>query len=103
MVTKLGQFKKLGPFSAFQLFKLSKLCYHFLSSFENENNFFLISLAIPRLSPSGMKGPNFVKCPNFVTRFCQVLNIKIFFFDILSDPPPIAIRNSLTNQFYQKN
>ena len=40
MVTELGQFTKLGPFSAFQLFKLSKLCYHFLSSFENENNFF---------------------------------------------------------------
>ena len=32
MVTKLGQFTKLGPFSTFQLFKLSKFCYHFLSS-----------------------------------------------------------------------
>ena len=30
MVTKLGQFTKFGPFSTFQLFKLSKLCYHFL-------------------------------------------------------------------------
>ena len=42
MVTKLGQFTKLGPFSTFQLFKLSKLCYHFLSRFENENNCFCI-------------------------------------------------------------
>ena len=31
---------KLGPFSTFQLLKLSLLCYHFLSSFENKNNFF---------------------------------------------------------------
>ena len=51
MVTKLGQFTKLGPFSAFQLFKLSKLCYLFLLHFENENNFFFISLAIPCPSP----------------------------------------------------
>ena len=35
MVTKLGQFTKLGPFSTFQLFKLPKLCYHFLLRFEN--------------------------------------------------------------------
>ena len=40
-VTKLGQFTQLGSFSTFQLFKLSKLCYHFLSRFENGNNFFL--------------------------------------------------------------
>ena len=44
MVTKLGRFTKLGPFSAFQLLKLSQLCYHFLSSFENKNIF---SLHIP--------------------------------------------------------
>ena len=62
MVTKLGQFTKLGPFSTFQIFKLSKLCHHFLSYFENENNF----------------------------------------FDIPSNPPPIAVRNSLTNKFFQK-
>ena len=37
MVTKLGKFTKLRPFFALQLFKLSKLCYHFLLSFENEN------------------------------------------------------------------
>ena len=49
------------------------------------------------------KGPNFVNCPNFVTIFCRVLKMKIFFFDIPSHPPPIAVRNSLTNQFYQKN
>ena len=62
MVTKLGQFTKLGPFSTFQLFKLFKLSYNFLSSFENE-----------------------------------------FFFDIPSNPPPIAVRNSLTNQFCPTN
>ena len=63
MVTKLGQFSKLGSFSTFQLFKLSKLCYHFLLSFENENT---------------------------------------FFFYIPSYPPPITVRNSLINQFWQK-
>ena len=47
---------------SFQLFKLSKLCYHCLSSFENGNNF----------------------------------------FDIPSNLPPIAVRNSLTNQFFRK-
>ena len=57
MVTKLGQFTQLGPFSTFQLFKLSKLCYHFWSSFGNGNNLFWYS----------------------------------------SNPPPIAVRNSLTN------
>ena len=61
-VTNLGQFTKLGPFSTFQLFKLSKLCYHFWSCFINENIFFYI--------------------PSY--------------------PPPIAVRNSLTNQLYQK-
>ena len=45
------------------LCKLSPLCYHFLSHFENENIFFYIP--------------------------CY--------------PPPIAVRNSLTNQFFQKN
>ena len=38
---------------SFQLLKLSKLCNHFLSSFENGNNFFFISIAIPRQSRSG--------------------------------------------------
>ena len=56
-------FTKLGPFSTFQLFKWSKLCYNFFSRFENEN----------------------------------------MFFDISSNPLPIAVQNSLTNQFYQKN
>ena len=60
---KLGQFTKLGPFSAFQL----------------------------------------LYCPNFVTIFCWVLKIKIIFFDIPSYFLPIAVRNSLTNQFYQKD
>ena len=41
MVTKLGQFTKFGPFSTFQIFKLSKLCYNFLWRFENENIFFI--------------------------------------------------------------
>ena len=62
MVTKLGQFTKLGPFSTFHLFKLSKLCYQFLSS----------------------------------------LKMEIIFFDISSNPPPIAVQNSLTNQFFLK-
>ena len=35
--------------------------------------------------------------------FCQVLKLTITFFDIPSYPLPIAVRNSLTNQFYQKN
>ena len=54
IVTELGQFTKLGPFSTFQLFELSKLGYHFLSSFENGNILLLISLAIPHPSRSGI-------------------------------------------------
>ena len=62
MITKWGQFTKVGPFSTFQLLKLSKLCYLLLSSFENENNFFLISLDISRLLPFGIYWPiNFAK------------------------------------------
>ena len=49
-----------------------------------------------------LKCPNFVNCPNFVTIFCRILKMKIIFFDIPSNPPPIAVRNSLTNQFYQR-
>ena len=60
MVTKLGQFTKLGHFS-------------------------------------------FLNCTNFVIIFCQVLKMKIIFFDIPSDPPAFAVRNSLTNKFFQKN
>ena len=52
MVIKLGQFTKLGPFSTFQLFKSSKLCYYFLSRFGNENNLF-----IPRPSLFGIHWP----------------------------------------------
>ena len=48
-----------------------------------------------------LKCPNFVNCPKFVTIFCRVLKMKIFLFDIPSYPPPIAVRNSLTNQFFQ--
>ena len=59
---QVGTIYKVGTFSAFQLFKLSKLFYHLLSSFENEN----ISFYFP------------------------------------SNPPPIAVRNSLTNQFHQR-
>ena len=62
MVTKFGKFKKLKCRERCQLCKWSQLCYHFLSSFENEN----------------------------------------IFFDIPSDPPPVAVQNSLINQFYQK-
>ena len=39
-----------------QLCKLSKLCFHFLSSFENEYIFF-ISLAIPRPLPTRIHRP----------------------------------------------
>ena len=60
MVTKLGQFTKLGHLS-------------------------------------------FLNCPNFVTIFCQILKMDIIFFDIPSNPPLIAVRNSLTDQFFQKN
>ena len=50
------------------------------------------------------KGPfSFLNCPNFVTIFCQVLKMKkIKFFDIPSNPPPIAVRNSLTNLLFPK-
>ena len=40
-----------------QLCKLSQLCYNFLSHFENKNNLFLISLAIPRPLWSGIHWP----------------------------------------------
>ena len=49
-----------------------------------------------------LKCPNFVNRPNFVTIFCHVLKMKIIFFDIPSNSPPIAVRNSLTNHFFQK-
>ena len=56
---KVGTIYKVGTY---QLFKLSKLCYHLLSRFENENIFFFISLAIPRPSRSGIHWPiNFSK------------------------------------------
>ena len=48
-----------------------------------------------------LKCPNFVNCPNFVTILCCILKM-IFFFDIPSYPPPIAVQNTLTNQFFQK-
>ena len=54
MVTKLEQFTKLGPFSTFQLFKLSKLCYNFLFVLKMV---FFISLAIPCLLPYGTHRP----------------------------------------------
>ena len=43
MLTKLQQFTKPGPFSKFQLFKLSQLCYHFCRVKKNE---------YPQLSPA---------------------------------------------------
>ena len=61
IVTKLGQFTKLGPFSTFQLFKLSKLCYHFCRVLKIKI-FFLISLEIPRSLRSVIHWPiNFTK------------------------------------------
>ena len=50
-----------------------------------------------------LKCPNFVNCPNFVTIFCRVSKMKIIFFYIPSYPVPIAVRNPVTNQFFQKN
>ena len=47
MVPKLEQFSKLGPFSTFQLFKLSKLCYNFWSNFENKFFFYIPSYPPP--------------------------------------------------------
>ena len=35
--------------------------------------------------------------------FCRVLKMKIIFLNFQSYHPPFAVRNSLTNQFYQKN
>ena len=90
------------------------------------------SLAIPRPSPSGIHwGINFTKklkflyikkkkkmksfsgyllyisaflnFPNFVTIFYQVFEDENIFIDIPSNPPPIAVRNSFANQFYQNN
>ena len=47
MVTKLGQFKMVKCRERSQLCKLSQLCYHFLSSFENENYFFFYNPSNP--------------------------------------------------------
>ena len=67
MLTMLRHFTNLGPFSTFQHFQLSKLCYHFLSSFEKKIIFF-ISLAILRPLPLGIHWPiHFIK-KNW--RFC---------------------------------
>ena len=45
----------------------------------------------------------FLNCLNFVTIFCKVLKMKIFFKNIPSYPLPLPVQNSLTNQFYQRN
>ena len=45
---------------------------------------------------------SFLNYPNFVTIFCRVLKMKIFFLNIPSYPSPLAVRNSLINQFYQE-
>ena len=38
-----------------------------------------------------------------LSQLCKhFLKMKIIFFDILSHSPPIAVRNSLTNQFFHK-
>ena len=44
---------------------------------------------------------SFLNCLNFVTIICQILKMKIVFLSP-SYPPPIAVWNSLTNQFFQK-
>ena len=124
MVTKLGQFTKLGHFSFLN-------CPNFVTIFcriLKIKIIFPISLDIPRPSRSGIhwsinfskkidnsvyfqkkkckteeKGHfSFANCRNFVTIFCKVLKMEIIFFYIPSNPLPIAVRNSLTNQFFQK-
>ena len=126
MVRKLGQFKKLGHFSFLKCLNLVSIFCRVLKM----KIIILISLAIPRPLRSGINWPinfsnkiydsvyfqqqkkahnwreekghfSFVNCPNFVIIFCQVL--KISFFDIPINPPSVAVRNSLTNQFFQKN
>ena len=69
MIIKLGPFKKLGPFSTFQLFKFSKLCYYFLSSFEND--FFFL---YPQLSPAHCR-PEFYDQQNFAKK----VDVSVYF------------------------
>ena len=76
MVTKFGQFKKLKYREGSQLCKLSQLCYHFLSRFENKNIYFLISLAIPRPSRSGIHWP---------INFTKKINVSVYFQTKKSD------------------
>ena len=49
------------------------------------------------------EGSQFCKLSQLCYHFCRVLKMKIIFLNIPSYPTPIAVRNSLTNQFYQKN
>ena len=64
---------------SFQLVKLSKLCYHLLSSFENGNNFFFISLAIPYPLRSGIHWPITFSWKIDVSVYYQKLN---FFWQV---------------------
>ena len=129
MVTKFGQFKNLNwPFSSLQFCTF----YFLFENKQNRQSLWKNYLVnefwtamgggLLRISKTNisifktwqkmetkfgqfkkLKYPNFVNCPNFVTIFCRVLKMKIICFDIPSNPPPIAVRNSLTNQFFQKN
>ena len=128
VVTKLGQFTKLGYFS---FLKCPNFVTIFCQVLKKEINFFDIP-SNPLLfavrnsltnqffqknwrfgifSKTNKKVQNwreemghfiFLNCPSFVIISCQVLKMKIFFFYIPSNPLPIAVRNSLTNQFFQK-
>ena len=42
---------------------------------------------------------SFLDCPNFDTIFSRVLKIKILFPNIPRYPPPVAVPNSMTNNF----
>ena len=127
LVTKFGQFKKLKwPFSSLQ-FCIFCCCWKY-----TESSIFLekmIGQWIPDRDERGIardikknyfyfwnatKNGNKVgtiykvgtfqllNCPNLVSIFCQVLKMETIFLDIPSNPPPIAVRNSLTNLFFPK-
>ena len=77
---------------------INKINFHFQNSTKNGNKVGTIYKVGTLLYISA-----FQNCPNFVTIFCRVLKMKIICFDIPSYPLLIAVRNSLTNQFYQKD
>ena len=73
-----------------KFFSFSKLDKKWLQSWDNLQSW------DPSLNFS------FLNCSSFLTILCQFLKLKIFFFEIPSYPPPIAVGNSMTNKLYQK-